>query len=59
MKSMTDPIGIREWVLSRTVITLSFFFFAIMPLAFRHNLFLRSKSDGITTISAFGLIKAV
>jgi len=59
MKSMTDPIRIREWVLSRTVITLLLYFLAIIPLAFRNNLFLRSTSDGITTISAFGLIKAV
>jgi len=56
---MTDPIGIRDWVLSRTVMILLFFFFAEIPLTFRQNLLLRSKSDGITTISAFGLIKAV
>jgi hypothetical protein len=56
---MTDPIGTRQWVLSTTVIMLLVFFFAEIPFAFRHSLVLRSKSDGITTISAFGLIKAV
>ena len=44
-------------ILSTTIIWLRLFFFAIMPLAFKQSLFLRSQLEGTTIISALGLIK--